>query len=156
MPLAGVPYHAIDGYIAKLINAGYKVAIAEQIGSEPPKGEKLVPRVVRRVVTPGTLVEPGLLPEKRNNYIAALVLDQDPVRPFERQAQARAWHTPTSAPASSPRPKSPMAAISCGASRRSWDASPRPRCCIRPRIRGGLRDDGRRRTSDWATHSAIR
>ena len=75
MPLAGVPYHAIDGYIAKLINAGYKVAIAEQIGSEPPKGEKLVPRVVRRVVTPGTLVEPGLLPEKRNNYIAALMLD---------------------------------------------------------------------------------
>ena len=75
VPLAGVPYHAIDGYIAKLINAGYKVAIAEQIGSEPPKGEKLVPRVVRRVVTPGTLVEPGLLPEKRNNYIAALVLD---------------------------------------------------------------------------------
>jgi DNA mismatch repair protein MutS len=78
VPLAGVPYHAIDGYIAKLINAGYKVAIAEQIGNEPPKGEKLVPRVVRRVVTPGTLVEPGLLPEKRNNYIAALVLDQDP------------------------------------------------------------------------------
>ena len=75
VPLAGVPYHAIDGYIAKLINAGYKVAIAEQIGNEPPKGEKLVPRVVRRVVTPGTLVEPGLLPEKRNNYIAALVLD---------------------------------------------------------------------------------
>ena len=75
VPLAGVPYHAIDGYIAKLINAGYKVAIAEQIGNEPPKGEKLVPRVVRRVVTPGTLVEPGLLPEKRNNYIAALMLD---------------------------------------------------------------------------------
>ena len=75
VPLAGVPYHAIDGYIAKLINAGYKVAIAEQIGNEPPKGEKLVPRIVRRVVTPGTLVEPGLLPEKRNNYIAALVMD---------------------------------------------------------------------------------
>ena len=75
VPLAGVPYHAIDGYIAKLINAGYKVAIAEQVGNEPPKGEKLVPRVVRRVVTPGTLVEPGLLPEKRNNYIAALLLD---------------------------------------------------------------------------------
>ena len=81
VPLAGVPYHAIDGYIAKLINAGYKVAIAEQIGSEPPKGEKLVPRVVRRVVTPGTLVEPGLLPEKRNNYIAALVFDLPPLPP---------------------------------------------------------------------------
>ena len=75
VPLAGVPYHAVDGYIAKLINAGYKVAIAEQIGTEPPKGEKLVPRIVRRVVTPGTLVEPGLLSEKRNNYVAAVVFD---------------------------------------------------------------------------------
>jgi DNA mismatch repair protein MutS len=75
VPLAGVPYHAVDTYIAKLIGAGFKVAIAEQIGNEPPKGEKLVPRIVRRVVTPGTLVEPGLLPEKRNNYVAALVLE---------------------------------------------------------------------------------
>ncbi len=63
VPLAGVPYHAVDTYMAKLIAAGYRVAIAEQIGNEPPKGEKIVPRVVRRVVTPGTLVEPGLLPE---------------------------------------------------------------------------------------------
>ncbi len=75
VPLAGVPYHAIDGYIAKLIGAGYKVAIAEQIGTEPPKGEKLVPRVVRRVVTPGTLVEPGLLADKQNNYVTSLVLE---------------------------------------------------------------------------------
>jgi DNA mismatch repair protein MutS len=74
VPLAGVPYHAIDNYIAKLIAAGYRVAIAEQIGNEPPKGEKIVPRVVRRVVTAGTLVEPALLPEKRNNYVAALVM----------------------------------------------------------------------------------
>jgi DNA mismatch repair protein MutS len=84
VPLAGVPYHAVDGYIARLINAGYKVAIAEQIGNEPPKGEKLVPRVVRRVVTPGTLVEPNLLPEKRDNYIAALVLDLPPQPPSLR------------------------------------------------------------------------
>lgn len=77
VPLAGVPYHAVDTYIAKLINAGYKVAIAEQIGNEPPKGEKLVPRIVRRVVTPGTLVEPGLLSEKRNNYVVAVALDSD-------------------------------------------------------------------------------
>jgi DNA mismatch repair protein MutS len=75
VPLAGVPYHAVDTYVAKLIGAGYRVAIAEQIGNEPPKGEKLVPRIVRRVVTPGTLVEPGLLPERRNNYLAALVFD---------------------------------------------------------------------------------
>jgi len=81
VPLAGVPYHAVDTYIAKLINAGYKVAIAEQIGSEPPKGEKLVPRVVRRVVTPGTLVEPALLSEKANNYVAALVTNLTPSAP---------------------------------------------------------------------------
>jgi DNA mismatch repair protein MutS len=77
IPLAGVPYHAVDGYIARLIAAGYKVAIAEQIGNEPPKGEKIVPRIVRRIVTPGTLVEPGLLPEKANNYLASLVLEAD-------------------------------------------------------------------------------
>jgi DNA mismatch repair protein MutS len=80
VPLAGVPYHAVDTYVAKLINAGYRVAIAEQIGNEPPQGEKLVPRTVRRVVTPGTVVEPGLLPERRNNYLAALVLEREPDR----------------------------------------------------------------------------
>ncbi len=77
VPLAGVPYHAVEGYIAKLIAAGYKVAIAEQQGTEPIKG--LVPRDVRRVITPGTLVEPGLLEEKRNNYLAALVRADDRV-----------------------------------------------------------------------------
>ncbi len=71
-PLAGVPYHSVEPHIAKLVNAGYKVAIAEQLGSEPPPGEKLVERVVRRVVTAGTVVEPGLLDEGRNNYLAAV------------------------------------------------------------------------------------
>ncbi len=89
VPLAGVPYHAVEGYIARLINAGYKVAIAEQVGNEPPKGEKLVPRIVRRVVTPGTLVEPGLLSEKRNNYLAALILD-GPATPAASGAIRRA------------------------------------------------------------------
>jgi DNA mismatch repair protein MutS len=72
VPLAGVPYHAIDTYLSRLVSAGYKVAIAEQIGTEPPKGEKIVARVVRRVVTPGTIVEPGLLADGRNNYVAAV------------------------------------------------------------------------------------
>ncbi|HSN74635.1 MAG TPA: DNA mismatch repair protein MutS, partial [Anaerolineae bacterium] len=72
VPLAGVPYHSVEPHIAKLVNAGYKVAIAEQLGSEPPPGEKLVERVVRRVVTAGTVVEPGLLDEGRNNYLAAV------------------------------------------------------------------------------------
>jgi len=73
VPLAGVPYHAVEGYIAKLINAGYKVAICEQVSDQAVKG--LMPREVIRVITPGTVVEPTLLDEKRNNYLAALVVE---------------------------------------------------------------------------------
>ena len=73
VPLAGVPYHSVDGYIAKLIQAGHKVAIVEQVGEVPTRG--LVDREVMRVVTPGTIVEPALLDERRNNYLAALVVD---------------------------------------------------------------------------------
>ena len=76
VPLAGVPYHSVEPHIAKLVNAGYKVAIAEQLGNEPPPGEKLVERVVRRVVTAGTVVEPGLLDEGRNNYLAAVAWER--------------------------------------------------------------------------------
>jgi DNA mismatch repair protein MutS len=75
VPLAGVPYHAVDGYLAKLIKAGHKVAIVEQVGDQPVRG--LVPREVIRVVTPGTIVEPTLLEEKRNNYLAALVIEDN-------------------------------------------------------------------------------
>ena len=75
VPLAGVPYHAVDGYLAKLIKAGHKVAIVEQMGDQPVRG--LVPREVIRVVTPGTVVEPTLLEEKRNNYLAALVVEDN-------------------------------------------------------------------------------
>jgi DNA mismatch repair protein MutS len=69
VPLAGVPYHSIDGYIARLVEAGYKVAIAEQV-TEP--GHGLVEREVRRVVSKGTVVEPGMLDARRNNYLAAV------------------------------------------------------------------------------------
>ena len=73
VPLAGVPYHSVEGYLAKLIQAGHKVAMVEQIGEVPAKG--LVDREVVRVVTPGTVLEPSLLDERRNNYLAALALD---------------------------------------------------------------------------------
>ncbi|MFQ6001241.1 MAG: DNA mismatch repair protein MutS, partial [Anaerolineae bacterium] len=63
VPMAGVPHHAADGYIAKLIGAGHKVAIVEQVSDEPQQG--LMLRDVVRVVTPGTVVEPTLLEEKR-------------------------------------------------------------------------------------------
>jgi len=75
VPLAGVPYHAVETYLAKLINAGHKVAIVEQTSDEPING--LMARDVTRVVTPGTVVEPNLLDEKRNNYLAALVVDKE-------------------------------------------------------------------------------
>jgi len=79
VPMAGVPHHAADGYIAKLIGAGHKVAIVEQVSDEPQQG--LMLRDVVRVVTPGTVVEPTLLEEKRNNYLAALVFEAGPDMP---------------------------------------------------------------------------
>jgi DNA mismatch repair protein MutS len=75
VPMAGVPHHAVEGYIARLIEKGYRVALAEQVGEVTGKG--LVAREVTRVVTPGTVVEPTLLDAKRANYLAAAVADED-------------------------------------------------------------------------------
>ncbi|MCI0769840.1 MAG: DNA mismatch repair protein MutS, partial [Chloroflexi bacterium] len=58
VPMAGIPHHALDKYLGKLIDAGHKVAICEQT-SDPTEGRELVDREVVRVVTPGTVVEPG-------------------------------------------------------------------------------------------------
>ena len=77
VPLAGVPYHAVESYLARLISAGHKVAIVEQI--EEPEARGLMGREVVRVVTPGTVVEPSLLEEKRNNYLAALAIQNERV-----------------------------------------------------------------------------
>jgi DNA mismatch repair protein MutS len=74
VPMAGVPHHAIEGYIARLIEKGYRVAIAEQVGEVTGKG--LVAREVTRVVTPGTVVELALLDEKRPNYLVAVVVEE--------------------------------------------------------------------------------
>jgi len=76
VPMAGVPAHALESYLARLIRRGYKVAICEQV-SEPTPGPGLVDRAVVRVVTPGTVVEPSLLNEKANNYLAAVVVKGD-------------------------------------------------------------------------------
>ena len=73
-PLAGIPYHALENYLARLIEKGYHVAICEQIGDEPIKG--IFPRKVVRVVTPGTIIEPGLLPGDANNYLTSVILDE--------------------------------------------------------------------------------
>ena len=73
VPLAGIPYHAVENYLARLIEKGYHVAICEQVGEQPVKG--IFPRKVVRVVTPGTVTEPGLLPGDANNYLASVILD---------------------------------------------------------------------------------
>jgi DNA mismatch repair protein MutS len=72
VPMAGIPHHALDNYLAKLINRGHKVAICEQL---TPPGKGLVERDVIRVVTPGTVVEPNLLESKSNNYLASIVIE---------------------------------------------------------------------------------
>jgi len=69
-PMCGIPYHAAEGYINKLISLGYKIAICEQL-TAPEKG-KIVKRDVVRVITPGTVVDTGVLDEKRNNYIVSI------------------------------------------------------------------------------------
>jgi DNA mismatch repair protein MutS len=74
IPMAGIPHHAAENYLARLIERGYHVAICEQVGEQPVKG--LFPRQVTRVVTPGTVVEPGLLPGDSNNYLACVVLSE--------------------------------------------------------------------------------
>ncbi|MGI6209082.1 MAG: DNA mismatch repair protein MutS [Anaerolineae bacterium] len=76
VPLAGVPYHSADTYIAKLLRAGHKIAIAEQ--SADGDGA-LMQRQVVRVVTPGTITEEDLLSPRSNNYLAAIVRDGDQV-----------------------------------------------------------------------------
>ncbi len=73
IPMAGVPHHAAEGYIARLLAKGYKVAVCEQIGSQLVNG--LMPREVVRVFTAGTIIEPGMLEANRNNYLAAVVRD---------------------------------------------------------------------------------
>jgi DNA mismatch repair protein MutS len=74
VPMAGIPHHALDNYLARLINRGHKVAICEQL---TPPGKGLVERDVIRVVTPGTVVEPNLLEARANNYLASLVVEGD-------------------------------------------------------------------------------
>jgi DNA mismatch repair protein MutS len=77
-PLCGVPYHAVDSYIAKLLQQGFTVAIAEQV-EDPATAKGLVKRDIVRVVTPGTVLESSMLEDSTNNYLAALIEDSGTV-----------------------------------------------------------------------------
>ena len=73
-PMCGVPFHAVDGYIAKLIAAGYRVAVCEQT-EDPATAKGIVNREVIRIVTPGTVVDTGYLSEEKNNFICCIHTD---------------------------------------------------------------------------------
>ena len=73
-PMCGVPFHAADGYLARLVEKGYKVAICEQT-EDPAQAKGIVKREVIRVVTPGTLTSQAMLHEKENNYLAAVYVE---------------------------------------------------------------------------------
>ena len=73
IPLAGVPFHAVDGYLKKMIQAGYKVAVCEQV-EDPKKAKGVVKRDVVRVVTPGTLTDDMLLEAKEDNFLCGIYL----------------------------------------------------------------------------------
>src|SRR5215813_3169788 len=72
IPMCGVPYHAAEGYIAKLIRRGYRVAVCDQV-EDPRFAKKLVKREVTRVVTPGTAIDSQVLEPRVNNYLASAV-----------------------------------------------------------------------------------
>ena len=78
VPLAGIPYHALEPYLARLIRKGYRVAICEQV-SDPATSKGLVDREVVRVVTPGTIIEDSLLDQKANSYLASVLIEGDQV-----------------------------------------------------------------------------
>src|SRR5438552_3158179 len=74
IPMCGVPYHAVDSYLNKLVKSGYKVAICEQMSEPNMRG--LVERQVIRVVTPGTVLDEKALSQKEHNFIISLVITE--------------------------------------------------------------------------------
>lgn len=76
IPMAGFPHHAAEGYIGRLLKAGYKVALSEQ-AEGPGLGRKLMKREVVRLITPGTQLDPAFLERKRNNYLLALTRERE-------------------------------------------------------------------------------
>ncbi|MBN2457526.1 DNA mismatch repair protein MutS [Candidatus Woesearchaeota archaeon] len=77
IPLAGIPYHALDNYLGKLVRQGFKVAICEQL-EDPKQAKGVVKRGVTRIVTPGTVIEENLLDQKKNNYIVSVYFGEMP------------------------------------------------------------------------------
>ncbi len=75
VPMAGIPHHASDRYCAQLIKKGLSIAICDQLEAIPSKGKKLIKRGITRLITPGTILEEGLLSAKKNNWLVSVLLD---------------------------------------------------------------------------------
>ena len=73
-PMCGVPYHAVDTYITRLIEKGYRVAICEQM-EDPALAKGLVKREITRIVTPGTVTDQSALSERQNNFLASVCIE---------------------------------------------------------------------------------
>src|SRR6266704_7214596 len=78
-PMCGVPYHAADTYISRLIRQGHRVAVCDQV-EDPRAARGIVRRAVTRVVSPGTVTDPAQLRASEPNYIAAVLAQRDPAR----------------------------------------------------------------------------
>ncbi len=74
-PMCGVPYHSCEGYIARLVEKGYKVAICDQVGDATGRG--LVNREITRIITPGTIIESNMLDESKNNFICSVFISEE-------------------------------------------------------------------------------
>ncbi len=74
LPMCGVPHHSVERYIARMISRGYRVAMCDQI-EDPKKAKGIVKRAVTRVITPGTVMEDGMLDARSNNYLTAVIPD---------------------------------------------------------------------------------
>ncbi len=88
IPLAGIPFHALEQYLAKLVRANIKVAICEQL-EDPKKAKGVVKRGVVRIVTPGTIIEQTLLTDKSNNYIMAIAVQEGEAHENKTQATGK-------------------------------------------------------------------
>ncbi len=77
IPMAGVPFHSVDGYLQRMVKAGYRIAVCEQVGdaADAKAAGKVIQRDVARLITPGTLTDEHLLEESQENYLAAVVID---------------------------------------------------------------------------------
>ena len=87
IPMAGFPHHQLDGYLGKIIAAGYRAAVCEQV-EDPKQAKGLVKREVTRVVSPGTLTDDALLDPRESNYLAAIC------QHATRHAMIRWWGSP--------------------------------------------------------------